>query len=394
MILGVSGQRRCIVVGAGVLGLATARSLARRAWRVTVVEAAPSVGHPRSGSKGSARIFRFGYPDPLYVELARQAQRLWRDLEATSGRTLLTETGQVTLGDDAALGMIAAAMTACGLASQRLEAAEAARRFPSISVPGPVLFEPGSGVLRADACLSALCASGTFDLRTGLVVERLEDRGDAGVVVHTGAGSLTAEAGVVCAGPRSLDLLGLYPASASSASFPQVAYFAPKEQNHAVELPVFIEWGDDMLYGLPVFDDTAASPSLLKVSHHTPGDLAEDFDPTDPSPLPDDAVRVEQLRHGVERLFPSFDPAPVATERCVYDNSADTDFIVDRAGSFVVGCGTSGHGFKFGPALGELLADLVEGVEAPFVRDRFGLARPWPRAASGPEDSAYPAPPA
>ena len=394
MIPGVSGQRRCIVIGAGVLGLATAWSLARRAWRVTVVEAAPSVGHPRSGSKGSARIFRFGYPDPLYVELALKAQRLWRDLEATSGRSLLTETGQVTLGDDAALGTIAAAMTACGLAPQRLEAAEAAQRFPSMSVPGPVLFEPGSGVLRADACLSALRAAGNFELRTGLPVERLEDRGDTGVVVHAGGRPLAAEAGVVCAGPRSLGLLGLHPDSASTASFPQVAYFAPKDGRDAVRLPVFIEWGDDMLYGLPVFGDTPASPSLVKVSHHTPGEVAGDFDPTDPSPLPDDAVRVELLRHGVERLFPSLDPVPVATERCVYDNSADTDFIVDRAGGFVVGCGTSGHGFKFGPALGELLADLVEGVVPPLVRDRFGLARPWPRPAPRPKDSASRASPA
>jgi len=65
----------------------------------------------------------------------------------------------------------------------------------------------------------------------------------------------------------------------------------------------------------------------------------------------------------------------VATERCVYDNSADADFVLDRAGSVVVGCGTSGHGFKFGPYLGELLADLAEQTEPGFVRDRFGLSR-------------------
>jgi sarcosine oxidase len=81
-------------------------------------------------------------------------------------------------------------------------------------------------------------------------------------------------------------------------------------------------------------------------------------------------------------------------ERCVYDNSADSDFIVDRVGSFVVGCGTSGHGFKFGPALGELLADLVEGVEIPLVRDRFGLERLVPPGPHWLADSADPASPA
>jgi sarcosine oxidase len=390
----VSGQRRCIVVGAGLLGLATAWSLSRRAWRVIVVEAGETIGHARSGSKGSARIFRFGYPDPLYVELALKAQRLWRDLEATSGRTLLTETGQVTLGDERVLHAIAAAMAGSGLPTEHLEAKEASRRFPSVAARGPVLFEPASGVLRADECLTAFSATGTFEVRTGLRVDRVEDHGDAGVVVRAGSLSLTAERAVVCAGSRSLDLLGLRARAAAPASFPQVAYFQPKERDDPPRPPVFIEWSDDMLYGLPVCDDPQVWPPLFKVSHHTPGEVALDFDPTDPAPLADDPPRLEMLRDAVERLLPSLDPDPVLAERCVYDNSADSDFIVDRAGGFVVGCGTSGHGFKFGPALGELLADLVEGLETPFVRERFGLERPVPAAARWLGDSADPASPA
>jgi glycine/D-amino acid oxidase-like deaminating enzyme len=65
----------------------------------------------------------------------------------------------------------------------------------------------------------------------------------------------------------------------------------------------------------------------------------------------------------------------VATERCVYDNSADTDFVLDRVGNVVVGCGTSGHGFKFGPLLGELLADLAEGTTPTFDLRPFRLDR-------------------
>src|SRR6516165_4748768 len=100
MIGSVSDDRRCIVVGAGLIGLATAWALSRRGWAVTVLEAARSVGHVRSGSKGDARIFRLGYPEPLYVDMAIRAEALWRDLEATTGRTLLRATGQVSLGDD------------------------------------------------------------------------------------------------------------------------------------------------------------------------------------------------------------------------------------------------------------------------------------------------------
>ena len=80
------------------------------------------------------------------------------------------------------------------------------------------------------------------------------------------------------------------------------------------------------------------------------------------------------------RLLPGLDPDPVATERCVYDNSADTDFVLDRVGHVVVGCGTSGHGFKFGPLLGELLADLAEGGRPRVDLRPFALRRAETRA--------------
>ena len=70
------------------------------------------------------------------------------------------------------------------------------------------------------------------------------------------------------------------------------------------------------------------------------------------------------LSRAVPRLLPALHPEPVETERCVYDNSADGDFVLDRVGNVVVGCGTSGHAFKFGPLLGELLADLADGTNA------------------------------
>ena len=383
MIPGVSRQRRATVIGAGLLGCAAAWSLARRGWLVTLVEAAPVIGHTRSGSKGSARIFRVGYPDPLYVEMARTAQRLWRDLERASGRTLLRETGQVTLGDGDVLEAIAAAMAASGRPPEHLTSEEVARRAPGVLARGPVLFEPESGVLRADACLDAFCATGDVDVQVSRPVSSVEDRGQAGVTVHAGGEAFTPDVGVVCAGPRTLDLLGLGCHVSAPASFPQVAYFAPKEDDGEGRPPVFIEWGGDMIYGLPVPDGPRPAPRLYKVAHHTPGAVATAFDPLDPAPLPDDTALVELLCHAVERLLPGLHPVPVATERCLYDNAADDDFILDRAGSLVFGCGTSGHAFKFGPLLGEMLADLAEGTEPRFGA-RFALARAAPPHAPPP----------
>jgi sarcosine oxidase len=376
----VPDKRRCIVVGAGLLGLSGAWSLTRRGWDVRVLEAAATPGHERAGSKGSARIFRLGYPEPHYVEMARLARARWHDLEAATGRKLLHVTGQVTFGDESALRGIAVALAAAAAPVEEISAAAAARRFPGIAPTGPVLVEPASGVLAADECLRALCQAGGFEVRTNTRVTSLH-QSPAVVSVETADGAvLDADIVVDTAGPASLGLLGLDSPAAAAPSLPQVAYFAARHDGSVP--PVFIEWGDDMLYGLPV-PDGAPHAGTYKVAHHTPGPVLQAFDPIDPAPFGDaDPALLARLTDAVARRLPSLHPEPVATERCVYDNSADSDFIVDRVGRVVVGCGTSGHGFKFGPLLGDLLADLAEDRPPAVDLARFSLTR-TPSAPDG-----------
>ena len=158
-------------------------------------------------------------------------------------------------------------------------------------------------------------------------------------------------------------------------SLPQVAYFGPAPGGTPREQPpVFIEWGDDMIYGLPV-PAGGRRGGTYKVSHHTPGVALDPYDPADATPKDDDPGCSALSTDAVRRLLPSLDPEPVLTERCVYDNSADGDFVIDRTGQIVVGCGTSGHGFKFGPLLGELLADLADGDTPSIDLRRFGVDR-------------------
>jgi sarcosine oxidase len=139
-----------------------------------------------------------------------------------------------------------------------------------------------------------------------------------------------------------------------------------------------------MYYGLPVPDAEGPHAGTYKLSHHTPG---PPFDPADDSPLRDDPGLLKGLTAAAGRLLPALDPAPVATERCVYDNSVDTNFVLDRVGRVVVGCGTSGHAFKFGPLLGELLADLAEDRTPAVDLSRFSLMR-----RPSPPDAAAPTP--
>lgn len=394
----MSPGRRCVVIGAGLLGLSAARSLSRRGWSVDVLEAADAAGHPLSGSKGDARIFRLGYPQPNYVAMASAAGDLWRELEVDSGRQLLHVTGQLSFGDAELLEELAGALAehASAGTAEHITQQEARARFPGFIVPGPVLFEPRSGVLAAGQCLRALVETADFDVQTGTPVTALEDDGAGVLVRRADDRPVRADVVVDCAGPAALRLIGdRAPRVGAPPSLPQVSYFKPASSGSVdpTHLPVFIEWGDAMVYGLPVFGP-GPHAGTFKVSHHTAGPTLRRYDPSGAFPPDldtDDTPHLRALTDAVRRLLPALDPKPVATERCVYDNSADTDFVLDRVGNLVVGCGTSGHGFKFGPLLGELLADLADGTVPRFDLGPFRIDRNDSQARSRPDQGEPPA---
>jgi sarcosine oxidase len=359
-----TGQNyRYVVVGAGLLGLSAAWSLSRRGHQVLVLDT-DVPGHAGAGSKGTARIFRLSYPDPLYVEMAAQARALWRLLEAHSGRALLQMTTLANFGQD--LEAIAAAMTQAGTPFCRLTESETDQRFGGhLRINGPALLEEGSGVLAADACLQALVEAGSFELRIGPPVVALDDQDDHVSIALADGQRLTTQVVINCAGPDSLALLpDVVAPIAAGPSLQQVVYLRPEHPD--ADIPLFIEWGDDTVYGLPV-----TGQRLLKLSHHMAGPpVAPDAMTSD-----DDPHLVDQLLAAAARLLPTFNRTPVATERCLYDNTLDSDFLIERVGQIVIGCGTSGHGFKFGPLLGEIMADLATDVAPTVPLERFALAR-------------------
>jgi sarcosine oxidase len=360
--------RDVAIVGAGLLGLAAARVLTEGGRDVVVLEQA-QIGHAGAGSKGSCRIFRLGYPDPGYVAAARRAGELWRDLEAESGRQLRWPAPQLSFGP----GMrdVQRALRAAGAPGELLSAAEVAARFPEVRVGGPALLEPESAAIAAGQALEALAAR-AGELRTETRVLSLADDGRQ-VTLRTSAGPITARAAIVTAGPWSRGLLArLGVAVPTTATLEQVGYLRPaatQPGSGAADAPIFICHDDQSPYGLPV----PGSP-LYKIGMHTSG-RRTDPDAQDQSP---DAELISRLSRIAARLLPGYDPEPAATERCVYDNTPDEDFVVDRIGNVVIGCGTSGHGFKFGPLFGEWLADLATGAAGgpdPGLRARFAAGR-------------------
>jgi sarcosine oxidase len=221
-------------------------------------------------------------------------------------------------------------------------------------------------VIAADTALAALAAR-VPEIRTGTRVLRLSDD-DRHVTVHTSAGTVTARTAVITAGPWSGALLATAGVPLPGRpTLEQVAYLQPAGPTAA--MPIFICHADRAPYGLPV----PGSP-LYKIGIH-PSGPATDPDAQDQSA---DPHLLSKLSEVARQYLPGYDPEPAAAERCVYDNTPDEDFVVDRIGNVVVGSGTSGHGFKFGPLFGEWLADLAAGTPggpAPELRQRFALSR-------------------
>jgi sarcosine oxidase len=343
-----------VVIGAGLLGLATAYAL--RGRREVVALERATIGHARGGSHGPSRVFRLGYPDPFYVDLARRSLTRWRALESETRTNLLMRTGQLSFGPGAR--EVFDALTAEDAPVEDLDANEVARRFPMFEARGPAVFEPESGVLPADVALATLRDASACDVREHVAVTELSNDGDL-VCVETTAGSIEANVAVVTAGPWTSSLVAL--PKPTFATLEHVAYLRPRNAD-TVMPPVFICHDAPTAYGLPT-----PGSNLYKISLHHGGAR---IDPATERFAPDsDAIAA--LEAAATHWLVDFDPVAVQVDVCLYDNTPDEDFIIERRGNVVIGCGTSGHGFKFGPQLGEILAALVEQREPEVDITRF-----------------------
>jgi sarcosine oxidase len=346
------------VVGGGLLGLSAAWALSRRGHEVLVIDQAPT-GHVGGGSHGTCRIFRLGYEKPAYVSLARQARDTWSELEHVSGERLLHPTPHLTFGPQ--MDQVADALEQAGVPGEMLSADAAAERFPGVAVSGPVLYEQHSAVIAADVALVALARlAGRISEPTAVTAVAAHG---SSVRVSTTDGDIDADRVIVCAGASTARLLaGAGIAVPGSATMEQVVYVAPAGGSHPGGMPIFVHYGGEFPYGLPVPGSDA-----YKIGIHFGGP------PVDPERQDhaENAGLSAQIERATRRFLPDFDPRPVAVERCIYDNSPDTDFIIDRIGNIVIGSGTSGHGFKFGPLIGEWLAWLAAGEAG------LGAPPPW-----------------
>jgi sarcosine oxidase len=287
------------------------------------------------------------------------------------------------VGDVAEL--CATALGACGAPFEWLRPAEAMTRFPGFDFTGleRVLFHPDAGVCLADRTVAAqvrLARAGGVDVREE--TEVLTVRPDApGVVLETTAGDLWAGVVVVTAGPWAsrvlADALGGAGAGARALlpSLQSVAYYSPVEPAMEAAMPTFVDWHGQGITGYAV--PPGGVGQGVKVGDHSHG---TPIDPTQ-GPFEVQPATLDTIAAFVARRLPGLAAEPVGVETCLYTFTPDEDFVLDRVGDVVVGAGFSGHGFKFGPLVGEVLADLATGREPDLPAERFAVRRSALRGA-------------
>ena len=369
-----------VVIGVGGMGSAALYHLARRGQRVLGLERF-DIPHDLGSSHGLTRIIRLAYYEhPSYVPLLRRAYTLWRELEALAGEPLLHLTGSIDAGPPGG-PVFEGSRRSCllhALPHEVLTAADLARRYPGYALPADTLavLQPEGGYLRPERCVVAH-VQGALDL--GAEVhgrERVlgwDGGGAAGAFrVRSDRGAYAARRLVVTAGPWAAALVP----ALDGLAVPErqvVAWFQPHrpELFAPARFPVFnLAVPEGRYYGFPV----SQVPGFKVGRYHH---LEETVDPDAvdrTGSLRDEAV----LRAFAERYFPAGAGPTLALRTCLFTNSPDEHFLIDRhpdAPEVVVAAGFSGHGFKFCSVVGEILADLTVDGQTRHDVDLFRLAR-------------------
>ena len=371
-------QYDVIVIGGGVVGVSAAYVLARRGRRVLLLERyAP--GHGHGSSHGDSRMFRFDYEENVYVDMASRAYRAWEELAKRVGRPVLQRTGICNLGpaDAEVLGILESRLRDCELPYERLAGSAFSNRFPQLTLPreSEAIYQPDSAVLFADVLVRSLwdcIQEDGVDALEETEVASIDPREDGVEVTASDGRSWSGASLVLAAGGwagRWLDALGIKVDLMVTREL--LAYFPHdgSEPHEAGSMPNVIDYHtSDPYYCVPQVQVPG-----VKAGCHRTGRIV---DADDPEVV--DRANLAAVQAFIGRRCPHLSRDPVAVKHCIYTNSADYHFILDRHPDYshvVVAVGFSGHGFKFGPVLGEILAAMLFNETPPVDTGLFALER-------------------
>lgn len=367
-----------LIIGAGTMGAAAALACTRAGLSVLALDRF-NPPHTQGEHHGEVRMFRMSYYEhPSYVPMLRAALDGWRELERETGESILNLTGALYLGaadSELITGSLRAAREH-SLPHESLIATDIRARFPLFQVPDHWLglFERDAGYVHCEravrAMLAAASRTGRFDLRTNEIVESWA-ADSKGVTVRTRNAEFHAAAAIITAGPWSGQILrGLnIPLTVTR----QVQAWAHLDNPAAFrDLPC---WAIDLagrglLYGFPALSGAREA----KLARHGRGE------PADPDSL-DRSARANDVHDFLpfaSQYTPALSSGPFRTSICLYTNSPDGHFVIDRhpqSSNVVFAAGFSGHGFKFAPAIGTMLHALATKPGEPHGAPFLSLSR-------------------
>jgi sarcosine oxidase len=377
-----------IVLGLGGMGSAAAAHLAARGQRVLGLEKF-GPGHDRGSSHGGSRIIRQAYfEDPAYVPLLTRAYELWAQLERDTGTDLVRLTGGLYLGRPHA-AVVAGSLRSAqeyGIPHELLEAREIRRRFPTFTPAGDEvgLFEASAGYVRPEAAVRAHLQQAE---RHGAELHFDEpangwEATPSGTRVTTDHATYEAERLVIAPGAwapqllRDLDL-PLQVERQVQYWFQPAGGTAPFERH-----PIWIQERTDGLqpYGFPAMDGPEGG---VKVAFFRRGRT------TSPDDLDREVTQAEaeDMAAHLRDVVPTLPGRLVRAAACMYTVTPDHHFAVARHPEHeqvTVACGFSGHGFKFAPVVGEILADLSTKGTTEHPIGLFDPRRPAMRSGRAP----------
>jgi glycine/D-amino acid oxidase-like deaminating enzyme len=366
---------KAIIVGAGINGVTAAIELRKRGRDVALVDPGP-LPHPLAASTDISKAVRAAYgADEDYTEMAERAIQGWRNWNKEFGLELFHEVGFLFLrrqmmqpGDFEFESFDL--LTRRGHKIERIKPGRLRERFPAWDgepyQDGFVNLEGGyaeSG--RVVGTLVKHAVSLGVALREGARFAELDQSGErvTGIVLQDGQ-RISGDAVLMTVGAWTPYLL---PFTKPFFRATGHAVFHLKPRNPELFAPeCFPVFADDIsstgYYGFPLNRD-----GVVKVANHGPGrEMSPDSSQREVTP--DDEMR---LREFLSRALPALADAPIAYTRvCMYCDTNDGDFWIapdpERPG-LVVAAGDNGHGFKFAPVLGEIIADAVEGKANPLL---------------------------
>jgi sarcosine oxidase len=364
------------IIGAGAFGGWTALHLQRAGARVTLIDAW-GPGNSRASSGGETRVMRGAYgPNQPYTALAARAMQLWREHEARWKRDFFFPIGVLWMVEgpgEFERGSLSLLKDA-GIPFEELPARELTRRWPQINFERVTwgIYEPESGYVLARASARAVVEhfvndGGEYLQEVVVATEAFDEHASTNLTLADGT-ILAPDCCIFACGPW---LAKLFPRTVGphfTSTKQDVFFFGTPANDHSyneANIPVWADHGDRFMYGIPGNEGRG-----FKVADDTRG---PEFDPTSGERIisPD---RLAEARRYLAHRFPGMKDAPLLETRvCQYEDTTDHNFIVDRHPAnpniWIVG-GGSGHGFKHGPALGEMVAQLVlkDGTPMPAYR--------------------------